>query len=91
METLRKICKKKLLAAHYEHAVVLIFIDIYHSDACWKTAAAARKTFDELGSETAKREAVKDQIRIRVNVGKPLLQLGESLMNLEVRLSRGRR
>ena len=40
---------------------------MYHSDACWKTTAAARKKFNELGSETAKRDAVKDQIRIRVN------------------------
>jgi len=64
METLRK---KKLLAAQYEYAAALTFIEMYHSDACWKTAAAARGNFDELGSETAKREAVKDQIRIRVN------------------------
>ena len=40
---------------------------MYHSDACWKTTAAARKKFNELRSETAKRDAVKDQIRIRVN------------------------
>ena len=64
MDTLRK---KKLLAAQYSYAAALTFIEMYHSDACWKTTAAARKKFNELGSETAKRDAVKDQIRIRVN------------------------
>ena len=64
METLRK---KKLLAAQYEYAAALTFIEMYHSDACWKDAIIARRKFDALGSDTAKREAVKDQIRIRVN------------------------
>ena len=38
METLRK---KKLLAAQYEYAAALTFIEMYHSDACWKDAIIA--------------------------------------------------
>jgi len=64
METLRK---KKLLTAQYEYAAVLTFIEMHRSDACWKDAIIAQRKFDALGSDTAKREAVKDQIRIRVN------------------------
>ena len=64
MDTLQK---KKLLAAQYFYAAALTFIEMHHSDACWKTTATAQKKFNELGSETAKRDTVKDQIRIRVN------------------------
>jgi len=39
---------------------------MYHSSACWRTAASAQTHFKKLTSVTAKREAVKDQIRIRV-------------------------
>ena len=34
---------KKIIAAAQEYANALTYIDMYHSDACWKTAAQARK------------------------------------------------
>jgi len=39
---------------------------MYHSDACWRTAKMAKSQFNKLTSLTAQREAVKEQIRIRV-------------------------
>ena len=39
---------------------------MYHSDACWSTLTIARQRFSELTSETARKEAVKDQIWLRV-------------------------
>ena len=39
---------------------------MFHSPACWRTARDVHREFDKLTSETARKEAVKDQIRIRV-------------------------
>ena len=58
--------KKSLLASQHDYANALACIDMYHSSACWKTATSAGKHFKKLTSDTAKREAVKEQIRIRV-------------------------
>ena len=58
--------QKKLLAAQREYASALMYIDMYHSSACWRTAASAQKHFKKLTSVTAKREVVKGQRRIRV-------------------------
>jgi hypothetical protein len=57
---------KKILAATQEYATALTYIDMYHSDACWKTATQARKQFSKLTSITAKKKAVKEQIKVRV-------------------------
>ena len=58
--------KKKLLAAQSEYADALTYIEMYHSPACWTRVRDIRQNFGKLGSETAKREAMKEQIRIRV-------------------------
>jgi hypothetical protein len=57
---------KKMIAAQRKYANALTFIDMYHSNACWSTLTIARRRFSELTSETARKEAVKDQIRLRV-------------------------
>ena len=51
--------QKKLLAAHREYANALTYIDMYHSQACWKKIAQARVQCKKLTSETAKTGAVK--------------------------------
>jgi len=58
--------KKKLVAAQVQYANALTYIDMYHSPACWRDIGEARKKYGKLRSETAKREACKEQIRIRV-------------------------
>ena len=58
--------EKKIIAAQQEYATALTYIDMYHSDACWRTAKMAKSQFNKLTSLTAQREAVKEQIRIRV-------------------------
>ena len=62
-ETLRQ---KKLVAAQSEYADALIFLEMFHSPACWRTVREIHRNFNELGSDTAQREAMKTQIRIRV-------------------------
>ena len=49
-----------------KYATALTYLDVAHSPAFWKTKKDARKEFTRLGSKTAKLEAVKFQIRIRV-------------------------
>ena len=39
---------------------------MYHSLACWRTKADAKKEFKRLGSKTARLDAVKEQQRMRV-------------------------
>ena len=63
MELIRK---RKLEAVKAEYANALTYIDMFHSPACWKTAADVRREFSKLESESARKEAVKEQIRIRV-------------------------
>lgn len=58
--------KKKLEACQREYANALTYIEMYHSRACWRTATEVRRAFSELTSETARKEAVKEQIRLRV-------------------------
>ena len=57
---------KKIVVAQMEYANALTYTDMYHSDVCWKTAGDARRAFSKLTSKTAKLDAVKEQIRIRV-------------------------
>ena len=58
--------KKKLLAAESRYATALTYIEMYYSPAAWKTSTQARGEFNKLTSNTAKLNAVKEQIRIRV-------------------------
>jgi len=53
--------RKRLVASQKEYANALTFIEMYHSRACWKMAAQARKAFSKLGSVLAKKEAVKSR------------------------------
>eukprot|EP00957_Ditylum_brightwellii_P158419 12057475-Ditylum_brightwellii.AAC.1 len=57
--------KNKLIAAQKEYVDSLAYIDMYHSPTCWCTGADARREFAKLRSETARREALKEQIWIR--------------------------
>ena len=61
-----KLKEMKLEAATAEYVKTLTYLEMFHSPACWKTAKDVRQRFGKLGSETAKRNAVKEQIRIRV-------------------------
>ena len=56
----------KVDAACREYIKALNFVEMYHSPACWRTVDDVHREFNKLGSETARREAVKEQIRIRV-------------------------
>jgi hypothetical protein len=55
-----------MLAVQLEYANALTYIDMFHSGARWKSKVDAKKSFSKLNSHTAKLEAVKDQIGIRV-------------------------
>ena len=66
-EEKRKMMKqKKILAAQEEYVKALTYIEMYHSPACWKTPEEVNQRFNNLSSESARKEAVKEQIRIRV-------------------------
>jgi hypothetical protein len=58
--------KKKMLAVQLEYANALTYIDMFHSQACWKSKTDAKNAYKKLNSRAAKLEAVKEQIRIRV-------------------------
>ena len=60
--TLRKV---KILKATEEYTKVIILLETYYSVACWKTEEKVTREYDQLTSETAKREAMKHQINIR--------------------------
>ena len=55
-----------MMATQHKYATALTYLDVAHSPAFWKTKKDAREEFSRLGSKTAKLEAVKFQIRIRV-------------------------
>lgn len=57
--------EKKLLAAQQEYANALTYIDMFHSTAGWRTVKDARREFAKLTSETARREGLKEQFRMR--------------------------
>ena len=65
MKKQKMLREKKIVAAQREYANALTFIEMYHSQACWKTAAQVRAGFAKKKSKTAQVEAVKEQIRIR--------------------------
>lgn len=54
------------MAAQREYANALTYINIYHSDECWRTVTKARKEYSKLTSKTAQLNAVKEQIKIQV-------------------------
>ena len=56
----------KFLKAQTLYVNALTYIEIYHSPVEWKTKSATLEAFSKLKSKTAKVEAVKDQIGIRV-------------------------
>jgi hypothetical protein len=58
--------KNKMLAMQKEYANALTYIDMFNSSTCWKTKSIAQTEFGKLHSKTAKLDAVKEQIRIRV-------------------------
>ena len=58
--------EKKIVAAQREYTNALTYIDMFHSSACWKTVIETRQAYSKLTSVTAQKEAVKEQIRIRV-------------------------
>jgi hypothetical protein len=58
--------KNKMLAMQKEYANALTYIDMFNSSACWETKSIAQTEFRKLQSKTAKLDAVKEQIRIRV-------------------------
>ena len=57
--------EKKLITTQRKCANALTCLDMFHSPACWRTAAQARKQFVALRSKTARLAAVKEQHRIR--------------------------
>ena len=58
--------KANILKATEEYAKALVLLEAYHSPACWKSVTEVETEYEKLTSETAKREAIKLQINIRV-------------------------
>ena len=58
--------KMKLMKAQQLYINALTYIEMYHSPVEWKTKPEALEVFSKLTSKTAKLEAIKNQIRIRV-------------------------
>ena len=63
---IKLLIQKRIVAAQREYTNALTYIDMFHSSACWGTVIEARQAYRKLTSVTAQKEAVKDQIRIRV-------------------------
>ena len=53
-----------MLAVQLEYANALTYIDMFHSQTCWKSKTDAKFAFKKLNGFAVKLEAVKDQIRI---------------------------
>ncbi len=58
--------QKKMLACQKEYGNKLTYIEMANSPAFWKTKVIANREFKNLPSETARLNAVKEQIRIRI-------------------------
>ncbi len=58
--------EKKILQASEDYTKALILIETYHSEAGWRSVEKIEHEYKNLKSETAKKEAMKLQIRIRV-------------------------
>ena len=57
--------KKKIDITQEEYIVAMEFWEQYHSPHCWTTASMAMSVYNQLKSETARLNAVKEQILIR--------------------------
>ena len=57
--------KKKIDITQEEYIVAMEFWEQYHSPCCWTTASMAMSVYNQLKSETARLNAVKEQILIR--------------------------
>jgi hypothetical protein len=57
--------QKKMLACQKEYGNKLTYIEMANSPVFWKTKPIAKREFKNLPSETARLNAVKEQIRIR--------------------------
>ena len=60
------IIKNNLEKASRKHSQQLIFLEMYHSRACWKTVEEVSRIFRKIVLTTQKLEAIKDQIKMRV-------------------------
>ena len=58
--------KNNLEKASKTYSQQLIFLEMYHSSACWKTVEEVNRIFRKIVSTTQKLEAIKDQIKMRV-------------------------
>ena len=56
--------QKKMLACQKEYGIKLTYIEMANSLAFWKTKTIAKREFKNLASQTARLNAVKEQIRI---------------------------
>jgi hypothetical protein len=61
--------EKQMLACKKEYADALTYIEIAHSPAFWSTKKVAKTQFKKLTSNSAKLNAVKEQIRICLGFG----------------------
>ena len=59
--------KKKILKATDEYTRALLLIESYHLAAGWKSVEDVDREYNMLSSESSKREAVKEQIRMRTD------------------------
>ena len=57
--------KNKLMAAQEEYDSALTYIEMYHSQSCWKSEEEVVRKFSKLTSNRARVNAVKEQIRMR--------------------------
>ncbi len=55
-----------MLACQKEYGNKLTYIEMANSPAFWKTKTIAKREFKNLASQTARLNAVKEQIRIRI-------------------------
>jgi len=56
--------KYQLASTKEQHIEALDHFEHYNSERCWKTATTALRTYDQLKSETAMINAIKEQISI---------------------------
>jgi hypothetical protein len=66
LEKQQLLCEKKMLACQREYGDKLTYIEMSKSQCFWKTKAIANKEYKKLESKTAKLNAVKEQIKIRI-------------------------
>ena len=55
-----------MLDVQLEYANALTYMDMFHSQACWKSKTDAKTSFKKLNSFAVKLETVNDRIQIQV-------------------------